>query len=162
MRQHRTYPSFLDGRGATLVEVLIGIVIIVLGSIGTLSFFSYGLGSVNKQGNRRAALERARQRLEQLLAEDLATVKPSDSALYYLTCDDNTGACGPLLAADPNEVRQVDQLQGQKIVSTVQCQTDVQGTPCDVLEFAVKVWFVPGPNVEDNFHRVHLRTLRSG
>ena len=62
--------------GGSLIEVLLGILIVVLASIGTLSYFAYAFGSVNKQGNHRAALERARERLEELLEVDVAQIQP--------------------------------------------------------------------------------------
>ena len=158
-------------KGVSLVEVLIGLLIVVIASIATLRYFAYGLGSVNKQGNRRAALERARERLEQLMAVSSTTIKPTDTQLYFVKCN-AVGVCGPLaLAADPTDTVLVDDLSGQPIRSTVQCVHDsVAGTPagtCDVLELSARVWFIPGSSptlggVDDNdFRRVHIRTLRT-
>ena len=59
--------------GVSLVEILIGILIVVIASIGTLSYFSSVLGNVGRQSNRRAAIERARERLEQLMARRFPT-----------------------------------------------------------------------------------------
>ena len=152
-------------RGVSLIEILIGIIIVVIASIGTLTYFSSALGNVGRQSNRRAALERARERLEQLVAVNVTTIKPTDAQLYFVKCN-TTGACGPVtLAADPTDTVLVDELAGQPVRSTVQCIHDAAaGTPagtCDVLELSAKVWFMPGSTVDDDFNRVHVRTLRT-
>ena len=74
-------------RGVSLVEILVAIVIVVVASIAALSYFSYGMGGIGRQGNRRAALERARERLEQLMAANVTDLEPSDLAVRWLTCN---------------------------------------------------------------------------
>ena len=99
------------------------------------------------------------------MAVNVDTIKPTDTQLYYLSCN-AAGACGPLnltpIAADKVSV---DDLTGQPVQSTVQCIHDpAAGTPagtCDVLELSAKVWFRPGSTVDDDFNRVHIRTLRT-
>ena len=68
----------MNRRGASLIEVLVAIIIIVIASVGTLAYFAYGLGNVGKTGNRRAALERSRERLEQLMASTIANLPSRD------------------------------------------------------------------------------------
>lgn len=153
-------------RGASLIEILIGMLIIVVASMGTLTY--YALGNVGRQGNRRAALEQARQRLEQLLEVNVDTIKPAidpsqppnNQPVRWVSC--SASSCGSALASNPNDTVTVDDLPNQPLVSTVQWKDDpAAGTPTpDVLELGVKVWFVPGSTDDDNVHRVHLRTLR--
>ena len=151
----------MNRRGVSLIEVLMGIIIVVVASIATLSYFSSALGSVGKQGNRRAALERARQRLEQLMETSATPIKPSDIDVEHtVTCAG--GACA--FSAIPETVSVQSDLPLLPIVSTVQCRHDTSaGTPngtCDVLELSTKVWFIPGSAADNDFNRVHIRTLR--
>lgn len=150
--------------GVSLIEVLIGLIIVVIASIATLTYFSSALGNVGKQSNRRAALERARQRLEQLMAVDVDAIKPVDNQTYFVTCD-AVGNCGPVTLGNPNETVPVEDIPPQPIESTIQCQDDpsagTPNSPCDVLELSAKVWFMPGSTIDDDFNRVHIRTLRT-
>lgn len=157
-------------RGVSLVEILIGLIIVVVASLATLTYFSSALGNVGRQSNRRAALERARERLERLMEVDVNSIQPvviaalpqNAQPVRWVKCVGAT--CGPeLLSPDPTDQVNVDDLTGQTIESTIQWKDDpsaLTSTP-DVLELVVKVWFVPGPLIEDDFHRVHIRTLRT-
>ena len=159
-------------KGVSLVEVLIGLIIVVVASLATLTYFSSALGNVGRQSNRRAALERARERLEQLMAVNVDTIKPTiDSTLppdgqpvLWVSC---AGATCSQQASNPNETIDVEDLQGAQapqLESTVQWKDDpAAGTTDvpDVLELGVKVWFFPASTVDDDFHRVHIRTLRT-
>lgn len=150
--------------GVSLIEILLGLLIVTIASIATLTYFSSALGNVGKQGNRRAALERARQRLERLMEVSISIIKPADGQLYFVACN-NAGACGPPVLGNPHETVPVDDFPVQPLWSTVQCIHDTTaGTPngtCDVLELSAKVWFMPGSNLDDDFNRVHIRTLRA-
>ena len=153
-------------KGVSLIEILIGMLIVVIASIATLTYFSSALGNVGRQSNRRAALERARQRLEELMAANVDTITPTDDLVHFVKCN-AAGACGPLtLVPDSTDTVTVEDLsQPQLVQSTVRCQDDPSaGTPsstCDVLELSAKVWFRPGSAVDDDFNRVHIRTLRT-
>ena len=155
--------------GVSLVEILIGLIIVVIASIATLTYFSLALGGVGKTGNRRAALERARQRLEVLAQAGLSVIAPPSLLVgqgpQFISCNVDTGVCTGPLTADPNDTVNVDDLLSQPLQSTIECKHDTAaGTPdgtCDVLELGVKVWFMPGSTDDDDFHRVHLRTLRN-
>ena len=104
-----------DRRGATLVEVLISFVIVAVASTATLQYFGIARGMVGKTGNHRAAVERARERLEQLMASDIAQLPPRDGNCY--ACVDATCAaaswaaygCG---ATPPSDVIPVE-VQGE-------------------------------------------------
>jgi hypothetical protein len=161
---------FCSHKGVSLVEVLIGLLIVILASIASLIYFAYARGGVGKEGNRRAALERARERLEQMMEAPSSAMKPpvdgalppNNQPLFWVDC--TGGSCG-WANADPGEIVDVDDLAGQRLEATVQWKDDpaagTAGTP-DVLELGVKVWFIPGAGVPDtNFHRVHVRTLRT-
>lgn len=149
-------------KGVTLIEVLVGMALLAVISIASLSYFSYGLGGIGRQGNRRAALERARERLEEIMAASPTPIKPSDIDVQHtVTCAN--GACTFSVTAETVSVQ--SDLPLLPLVSTVTCRHDgAAGTPngtCDVLEFAVKVWFTPNTNTDDNYNRVYLKTLRT-
>ena len=154
--------NVLRARGATLIEVLICFVLIAIACIASLSYFGNTRGFIGRTGNRRAALERARERLEQLMQVDPNTIKPSDFVEHTISCAG--GTC--TIPAPALEKVPVGGLPPQKIVSTIQCKHDpaagTLGSTCDALEFSAKVWFTNDqtwPEAED--HRVHIRTLRA-
>ena len=163
-------------RGVTLIEILISMVLIALASIATLSYFSHAKGAIGKTGNRRAALERARQRLEQLLVANTTSITPpANGAPYWFTCTGPT----PCAWSAPSATRitqnvSVDDLPTQPMESSVRWVDDLSagtgGPPgpiiYDALAFDVKVGFVPGwdPSnaaTDNDFNRVHVRTLRT-
>jgi len=149
-----------------LVEVLIAILVVAVAAIAALSYFSYGLGGIGREGNRRAALERARERMEQLMAADVAALEPPDMAVYWLQCS-GSPCVWTLSSTAPavSETVSVDDLPAQKIETTVQWVDDpaaqTTGSEKDVLELGVKVWFTSESGTDDDFNRVHIRTLRS-
>ena len=149
-------------KGVSLVEILIGIIIVVIASIGTLTYFSSALGNVNKQGNRRAALEQARQRLEEMLVSANDDIKPpNDGVSHWVAC--GSGSPCKWVAANPNETVTTGHLSGQTLRSTVRCTDDASaGTSgtCDVLELDAKVWFTKNTGSDDDFNRVYIKTLR--
>ncbi len=148
------------GRGVTLIEVLIAIVIIAIASVGMASQFSVGLGSVEKQGDRRGALELARQQMEQLLADPVTVLPPSDGTLYY--CNVSPCTSTSWVAGKPPRTVPVTHLGAMPCEVTGQWINDTTtGVPArQTVEFGVKVWFAPGSS-DDDFHRVYLKTLRS-
>ena len=157
----------MNKRGVTLIEVLLSIVIIAIASIATLTYFSHAKGGIGKTGNRRAALERARERLEQLMASPITPITPpvNDGSAHQATC--SAGSC--ILLAPVTEFVSVDDLPAQKIESTVQWVDDPSaGTTgpsgtiiYDALALDVKVWFTSDFGVDDDFNRVNIRTLRT-
>ena len=152
-------------RGVSLVEVLIGIVIVTIASMATLSYFSYARGNIGKQGNRRAALERARERLEQLTqagATSIGGANPADASVYWLTCS-GTPCVWTRSSIRTTQTVLVDDLPAQPIETTVQWVNDPSAgtTTNDVLELGVKVWFTKNFNTDNGFDRVYIRTLRA-
>ena len=154
-------------QGATLIELLVALIIISLAAISSLGFFSYGLGGMGTQGSRRAALEQARERLEQLMQTSVLSIKPPDTTIRWLTC-----AGSPCVWAlsgaqpDPLELVLVDDFS-RPIESTVQLvndpTNDTDGTvpSPDALELGVKVWFTPDTGTDDDLNRVFIKTLRT-
>ncbi len=158
--------------GVSLVEVLIAIAVITVASIGTLSFFTYGLAGVGKESHRRAAMERARQRLDALMAFDISAIAGTDSADgnsywirdtnpgsgYTWTRVQNTGSASYVLETVP-----VDELATQRVETTVQRVNDPSAgtTTLDTVALTVKVWFTPGNTSDDDYNRVYIRTLRT-
>ncbi|MBI4436645.1 MAG: type II secretion system protein [Candidatus Omnitrophica bacterium] len=160
----------MNRRGVSLIEVLIGILIVTIASIGTLMYFAYAKGNIGKTGNRRAALERARQRLEQLMAtnpDTLPAIDPGFSEdnqpLFWLSCSGNPCTWTPSLTQFKETNIQVDDLLTQDMETIVQWRNDPSAgtTTPDVLEFSVRVWFIPNSTTDDDFNRVHVRTLRT-
>ena len=148
-------------RGVTLVEVLIWTLIVIIASIGTLNYFAYGLGGVGKSGYRRAALERTRERLEQLMAANVTPMTPpQDGAAYSVTC--SGGSC-VWSSTSVSETVSVDDLSSQKLAATVQWVNDPSSgtTTLDTLALGVKVWFTKNTATDDDFNRVYVRTLRT-
>lgn len=153
--------TLLSERGVSLIEILIAIVLIAIISIATLSYFAHGLGGVGKSGNQRAALERARERLEELLAANLSEIKPAVDGVHWLTCAGSPCAWGLTTTATTQPVV-VDDLTTQ-METTVEWKDDPEaGTVSthDTLELSVKVWFRQG-QTNNSFNRVHIRTLRT-
>ena len=151
-------------RGVSLVEILIGTLVVVVASIATLSYFSYALGGVGKAGNRRAALERARERLEQMAVSKITDMTPPNDGLAHpVSCA--AGIPCAVVPSDPGETVSVDDLPNLPVQSTVQCIHEVSaGTPldtCDALVMSAKVWFIPGSTIENAFNRVYLRAVRA-
>ena len=154
--------------GVTLIECLIALVIIVIASLAALSFFSYGKGGIGKQGNRRAAYEVARMRLEQLMAANVSSVKPPDGNIRWVRYNCAVLPCTWVLTTippNPPETVSVEDLPNQQMVTQVQWIDDPTAgtgtaTP-DVLEFTVKVWFTHNFGANDNFNRVEMKSLRT-
>ena len=153
-------------RGVTLVEVLIAFVIIVVASIGTLTYFAMGMGNVGKTGNRRAALERSRERLEQFMASAIADLPPRDGSCYACaagTCTAASWVAYGCVATPPSDVIPVEDqgdLRRETFAQFVDDPSAGTTDDLDVYEFGVKVWFT-NTATDDDFHRVHLQTLRT-
>ena len=150
----------------SLIEVLLGIVIVTIASIATLTYFSYALGGIGKQGNRRAALERARQRLEQLIAAD-SSLLAGDENVHWVTCT-GTPCTWNKFNSRVTESVPVDDLPSEPMETTIQYSDDsVSSTTPDqvhTLILSVKVWFKPNPDItndDNNLNRVLVRSLRS-
>ena len=100
------------------------------------------------------------------MAADAGDLAPTDMAVYWLRCT-GSPCVWTLSGTEPDlpETVAVDDLPAQKMVTTVQwvddpaAQTDE--TEKDVLQLGVKVWFTAEGESDDDFNRVHLRTLRS-
>lgn len=148
-------------RGASLVEALVSMLIIVTACIATLAFFTYGMSSISGEGDRRAALELARARMEELLAASESSVRPADNQLRWLTCT-GTPCAWALSAAQVFQAGNLNTLQNQQIETTSQWIDDpTAGTAgLDVLELVIKVWYTPHFGVDDEFNRVQIRALR--
>lgn len=155
-------PKSLGERGVSLIEILLGLLIVTIASIATLQYFAYAKGNISIQGNRRAAIERARERLEQLLAADIGAILPPDGAPRWASC---TGSpCTWTLSAAPTtQTVSVDNFTEQPIETTVHWIDDpAAGTSTlDALELGVKVWFTPNTGADNDFNRVFVKTLRN-
>jgi len=61
-------------KGLTLIEVLVSAVVLVIVILGGMQFFIFGSARINREGHRRAALELAQQKIEELLASNYGEV----------------------------------------------------------------------------------------
>ena len=151
-------------KGVSLIEVLVGLVLLSVICISSLGFFSYGMGGIGREGNRRAALERARERMEQLLAADATSLPPVSGASVKSWCS-NGDPCTSWSTSSQTQPVTVNQLSTQPMETTAQPVHDTSaGTPSsfnDAWELGVKVWYTPGTGSDDNFNRVYLKTLRA-
>lgn len=156
--------------GAGLIEVLIGLVMLMLATLGSLGAFAYGLGSIRTEGNRRAAVERGRQRLEQLLAVSGNTfsVLLVDTP-YWAACAGDP-CVWTMTVADPDAPPAAELVSlgadwpSQPMETSVQWLDDpAAGTAKldDVLELSVKVWYTERTDLDTDEHRVHVRTLHA-
>jgi len=71
-------------RGASLLEVLLALVIVLIVAIGGGAFVYYSTGAVGVERNKRAALEVANARLEEMKARDYEDIIPRETEDPYL------------------------------------------------------------------------------
>ena len=160
--------------GVSLIEILLGLLVVTIASIATLQYFAYAKGNMGIQGNRRAALERARERLEQLLAASFNAIEPTLQAppatqnpVTWLTCAGSPCTWTKSLVRTTQTVA-VDDLPTRPIETTAQWMNDPDSpttspssfTP-DTVELGVKVWFTMNTGADDDFNRVLVKTLRT-
>ena len=149
-----------DHRGATLVELLIAMVILALVSICTLCYFQFGSSVIHQEGNRRAAFEIARSRLEQLFQANFSSIKPPDTGVRWLTCS-GTPCVWTLSEGTTSESVSVNGVSGRLMRTTVQWFDDpaAAGTQNGLL-LSAKVWY-RGDTADSDLNRVELRSLRA-
>ena len=147
--------------GVGLIEILLGLLIITIASLATLNYFAYGFGSIGKQGRRRAALERAREQLEQLLVANIIQLQPPNGQQYWLTCS-GSPCTWTRSAVRVTQSVSVNDLPSQPIETMIQWVDDPSAgtSTLDTLALGVKVWFTPSV-ADDDFNRVYVRTLRT-
>ena len=152
-------------KGVSLIEVMVGLLLLAAVCLSTLSYFAYGLGGIGLQGNRRAALERARERMEQLLVANTQTDFPAiDGTKYWCASGDLPNSCTSWPSANTAQLATVNDLQNMRMETTVQGVDDLSaGTNNfnDAWELGVKVWYTINTNFDDDHNRVYLKTLRA-
>ena len=160
------FKKLFNDRGVSLIEVMIGLTLLSLAVMASFNYLSGGLGNIMKQGNRRAALERARQRVEQLMAADISVVQPANANKQWLTCAGAPCAWTPSGGQTfETNVSVNTGLANQQMETAVQWIDDPSaGTGAavpDVLVFEVKVWFTSRFTQDDDNNRVYIRMLRT-
>jgi Tfp pilus assembly protein PilW len=149
----------MNTRGVSLIEILLGLLIVTIASIAALQHFALGKASMARQGNRRAALERGRERLEQLMAVSVAGLPPAAAGVRWCSAGN---PCATWIASGA-PVAQTDAATGRRIETTAQWVDDPSagtGAALDAVALEVKVWYMPG-STDNDFHRIVLRTLRA-
>ena len=141
--------------GFTFVEVMIAMIILALLAIGGGAFLSYSRTHVDIQRNKRAALEEANKRLEELRASGYDATKPTNNN-YVVVYLQKSGNAWNRRSSDPGETVSING-QTMPIVTTVQF-VDVDGGSAsyDYTLFAVQVGFRAGST-----NRVHLWSYNS-
>ena len=148
--------------GVSLIEVLVGLLLLSVVCISAFGYFAYGLGAIGKQGNRRAALERARERLEQLMAAQVGELPGLDGQTYWCSAGSPCTTWTPSENVPIAQTVAVNDLPSQRMETSVRGVDDLSaGTATlDTWNVGVKVWFT-SDLTDDDFHRVYLRMLRS-
>lgn len=158
-------PNFLrkikKSQGFTLIELLISLLIIVLASICTLSYFQYGLGGIHQEGNRRAALEIARGRMDQVFAADFNSINPpaGTTTEHYLTCSGTPCTWSQPSSGEIWDTVTVNEKPGRRLYTKVMWRDDTPGDGTvddDVVEIVVRACYKPGGS-----NWVELRSLRA-
>ena len=123
--------------GFSLIEVLIALVILVIVILGGGLYFFYGHLGINREGYRRAALELASQRLEQVKAADYSEVvlDPPSDQLYYITY----GSSWEKSEGKTEETIAEDNLPDGVMVTEAQWVHDDGGSSYDYLKITVTV-----------------------
>ena len=95
-------PIRYDQQGMTLIEVMIACLMILTSMIVGGAIFSFLYVNMSEQSNRRAAIEYANNRLEQLRALDAGAIQPPalTTNLYYLAEEEGEWRHS---ASDPDE-----------------------------------------------------------
>ena len=148
-------------RGASLIELLVAIVMVALAVICSLAFYSYGGGGIEKEGNRRAAAEFARSRIEELLAANVDTIRPLDANLRWLSCA-GSPCTWTMSTAQVFEQVNVNSIL-RPMETTVQWVNDpaaLGAAGSDTLDLSVRVWYTSRAN-DDQYNRVLTKTLRT-
>jgi len=138
--------------GFSLIEVLIALVILVIVILGGGAYFYYGRLGINREGYRRAALELASQRVEELRAadySDIALDPPSDQ-LYYITY----GSSWNLSLEKTEDTISEDNLSDGVIVTEAQWVDEGSDGSYDYLKVTVTVTWGDNPG-----NKVELVTL---
>lgn len=150
--------------GFSLIEVLIALVILVIVILGGGLYFFYGRLGINREGYRRAALELASQRLEELKAAKYSEIIPDDFDPgynpYYIVWRSSWDTLAELIEDpdDPNfsyDYVTVGNLSDGKMLTEAQYQdNDDPPDSYDYLKITVTVSWGDNPN-----NKVELVTL---
>ena len=139
--------------GFTLVEVMIAMIVLALLALGGGSFLLYSRMQVDIQRNKRAALEVATGRLEELRASGYNATKPAknDFVAVYLA---KAGEAWAQSSSDPGETVTING-QTMPMETTVQfVDVDGKSPSYDCTLFTVQVGYRLG-----SADRVRLSTL---
>ena len=150
--------------GFSLIEVSIALVILVIVILGGGLYFFYGRLGINREGYRRAALELASQRLEEVKAADYSEIIPDgfDPGYdpYYIVWRSSWDTLANLVEypTDPNfsyDYVTVGNLANQKMLTEAQyIDNDGGGDSYDYLKITVTVSWGDNPD-----NKVELVTL---
>jgi type II secretory pathway pseudopilin PulG len=88
--------------GATLVEVMVAAVILLVMALGSTAFMYHSRADIGIQRNKRVAVDVANSRLEEVRASNYDDIKPTSQNYntYYLSPAGSTWAIG---TSDPGE-----------------------------------------------------------
>lgn len=164
--------------GFSLIEVLIALVILIIVILGGGLYFFYGRLGINREGYRRAALELASQRLEELKAAKWNDIAPGENdetsdgysfdplIRYYLLGSSSWDPIQPpVLESDPPEAAIEAKLVGNpsgeenRMMVTKAEAREVEYSSYELLKVTVTVkWNIAGWD-DNTSNKVDLVTL---
>ena len=129
--------------GSTLVEVMLACVVLTLVVLAGSSFLCQSRASTSIQRNRRAAIEAATRRLEDLRATAYDRVKPAaeDYAIHYLRA---SGTNWVQSAADPHETNVVNGVAMAMTTTVLYMDAGGDGDSYDCLRLTVAAGYRQG------------------
>lgn len=147
--------AFSSRRGTSLVEVMVGCLILAVLALGFATSLQYAKSMSVKQRDRRTALELANSRLEELRGAAYSQVWPSASNynIYYLR---QTGTTWVASAGATNENVVVNNRTWPMKTTVQYVDVDAGSASYDALRFNVSVRYDSGVS-----NLVSLETLRA-
>ncbi|MCU0858277.1 MAG: prepilin-type N-terminal cleavage/methylation domain-containing protein [Pontiellaceae bacterium] len=153
--------------GFTLIEVVAATFILAIISVGVMMYSVQSFRTIHKQGNARAALLRAQQRMELIQALPVSAAVFSSLAVngvWYLSNYNSNTALFTATANNPDETIDVNSTNFpiwsliRRIKTSVPDKIPGGGTAvvADCIEIEVAVMYGPNPN-----ERVYLKSYSS-
>jgi len=131
-------------KGTTLVESLLAILIMAIVALSGAAFIFFSSIRVNLERAKRAALEMANTRLEELRTSSYASIKPDDNSLHYIS---KQGGVWVISHSDPGETVDINGVNFP-ITTSVQYvdDPDISGSADDYLLITVSVGYRQVPD----------------
>ncbi len=142
--------------GATLVEVLVACVILAVIAIGTAACLYLARGATTVQRDRRAALNVANSRLEEIRSAPYGSVARTNVASYTVYYLDRIGGTWHMSATDPGETVRIGAALRPLTTTAQLVDADGGSASYDCVRVTVRVGYRNGTS-----DSVKLETLRA-